>query len=111
MNDAATITSPVNVAVMINWRSNVGTLVLAPDFMRLGDIPFAAGFDRQGRMTPADSVDDAVMSDDARADVAMHAIRAPKLFAIFRVNADDPVLDADDQFLHFLRSGDHDRRV
>src|SRR5262249_44113380 len=105
------VAGPVQVAVMIDRRSDVGTLGFAPDLMRLGDIPFAASFDRQRGMPSTDGVDHAIMSDHARTNVAMHAIRAPQFLAGLGIDSDNPVLNADNQLLRFLRRGHNDRSV
>src|SRR5262249_8636666 len=94
---AAVIGSPINMAVVIDGRRNIGAFAGPPDYVRFGHIATAARADRQRRVAAAYGVNDSILSDYARANIAMDAFGSPKLLAGVRIHANQPVFNADDQ--------------
>src|SRR5262249_37411498 len=111
VDHAAAVAGPVDVAFVIDRRADVGALAQTPDHVRLRHVSLAARLDRQRRAPAADRVDDAVVRDHARTDVAVPAVRAPQLLAGIGVDAEHAILHTDDQLLRLLRRRHQDRRV
>src|SRR5262249_16150798 len=99
VNDAAVVAGPIQVAVVIYRRGDVGAALKGPEQVRLGDIAGAAGADRDGGIVAgADGEDDAVMGGHARANVIRQAYTIPQFLAGLRIEGEQAIFNADDDF-------------
>src|SRR5262249_20265798 len=87
IDDPARITGPVEVAVVIDRRGDVGPFPLPPEFVGPGHVAASAGPDRPGGAPPAHSGGDALMRHHTGADITMNAIGTPQLLARIRIQS------------------------
>ena len=84
VDNSVCVLGPVKVAVVINWRRNVGAFSGLPQFMGFRYVSFAAGSNGyRDAFFSADGVQNSVLSDQAGADIFVDAGASPTKFFPF----------------------------
>ena len=81
-DEAVRVAGPIQMAIVINGRADVGTFHLPPEAMRSGDVAVAAKPDGERRVPAANGEHSVVVRNDAGADITVNSVGIPQRLAV-----------------------------